>query len=233
MLILISPRHNKSKPKNNWLGFTATDLIVTAGILSMIVSLTVISLVNIRNHSQERLCSENLHQINQSILAHANDHSHRLLTRVSGAPGDLWWWYKEQIKPYLSPAPGSTNLFACPNDRGYSDPKPFHETARFDYGSYVFNGVTMPGVPNIAGWELGSIVEPRRTLLAMEWTAHAPLSWHRSRTGRRNAPFYCDAQSIVGFVDGHVGMTKIYYDGYTAAFLRDPIGGYAYRFSGN
>jgi hypothetical protein len=232
MLILISPRH-QSKPKNSRLGFTATDLIVTSGILSVIVALTVISLVTVRNHSLETLCSENLRQINQSILAHANDHNHRLLTRVSGAPGDLWWWYKEQIKPYLGQETNSTNLFACPNDRGYSDPKPFHKTARFDYGSYVFNGVTMPGVPNIAGWELGSIVEPRRTLLAMEWTAHAPLSWHRSRTGLHNAPFYCDAQSIVGFVDGHVGMTKIYYDGYTAAFLRDPINGYAYRFSGN
>ena len=224
---------HKSTSKNNSLGFTATDLIVAAGMLFLILALVIIPLVTNRRHSQETICSENLRQINQAILGHANDHNHQLLSRLSGAPGDLWWWYKEQIKPYLNRAAVDTNLFACPNDRGYSDPKPFHETARFDYGSYVFNGVTMPGVPNIAGWELGSIVVPRRTLLAMEWTAHAPLSWHRSRTGRRNAPFYCDAQSIVGFVDGHVGMTKIYYDGYTAAFLRDPIGGYTYRFSGN
>ena len=53
----------------------------------------------------------------------------------------------------------------------------------------------------------------------MEWTAHAPLSWHTSKTGPQNMPFYCGAQSVVGFVDGHVGLTKIYYDGYNAVLL--------------
>ena len=67
----------------------------------------------------------------------------------------------------------------------------------------------------------------------MEWTAHGPLSWHRSRTGRRNAPFYRDAESVVGFSDGHVALIPIYYDGHTAAYLRDPIPGYEYRYSGN
>ena len=66
----------------------------------------------------------------------------------------------------------------------------------------------------------------------MEWTAHGPLSWHRSRTGKRNAPFYNDAESVVGFVDGHVDLVKIYHDGYNAAYTRDPIPGYRYRYSG-
>ena len=92
--------------------------------------------------------------------------------------------------------------------------------------------MTIPGVPNIAGWKLSAVTLPQRTLLAMEWTAHAPLSWHRSKTGRANSPFYCDAQSVVGFVDGHVSFSKIYYDGYNAAYTRDPIGGYTYKYSG-
>ena len=73
----------------------------------------------------------------------------------------------------------------------------------------------------------------RRTLLVMEWTAHAPLSWHKSKTGKQNAPFYCDAQSVVGYVDGHVSFTKIYYDGYNAAYTRNPIAGYDYKYSGD
>jgi hypothetical protein len=93
--------------------------------------------------------------------------------------------------------------------------------------------VTLPGMPNIAGRRLASVKKTAQTLLVMEWTAHAPLAWHKSKTGRNNMPFYCDAQSVVGFVDGHVNFSKIYYDGYNAAYTRDPIPGYDYQFSGN
>ena len=87
-------------------------------------------------------------------------------------------------------------------------------------------------MPNIAGWKTTAVNLPQRTLLVMEWTAHAPLSWHRSRTGRANAPFYSDAQSVATFTDGHVAWLPIYYDGYNAAYTRDPIPGYDYKYSG-
>ena len=67
----------------------------------------------------------------------------------------------------------------------------------------------------------------------MEWVAHAPLSWHRSRTGRANTPFYNDAESVVGFVDGRVALIKVYYDGLNAAYTRDPAPGYNYKYSGH
>jgi hypothetical protein len=92
----------------------------------------------------------------------------------------------------------------------------------------VFNGVTLYGTPNIAGWKLPNLQQPKRTLLVMEWVAHAPLSWHRSKTGKANAPLP-DAESVVAFADGHVNLTKIYYDGYNAAYTRDPIPGYEYQ----
>ena len=69
--------------------------------------------------------------------------------------------------------------------------------------------------------------------MVMEWTAHAPLSWHTSKTGRKNAPFYCDAKSVAGFVDGHVSYIPIYYDGYNAAYTQEPIAGYEYQFGPN
>jgi len=140
------------------------------------------------------------------------------------------------VKGYVGLTGSSSSedrVFACPVDRGYSDPRPFCRTARFDYGSYVFNGVQTLGTPNVAGWMVSAIQEPQHTLLVMEWPAHAPLSWHSSRTGRANAPFYCDAESVLGFVDGHVRFSPIYYDGYTPAYTRDPISGYDYKFSGN
>jgi hypothetical protein len=66
---------------------------------------------------------------------------------VGSEAGDLWWWYKEKVKSYAGlNGPSSTDdrVFACPDDRGYSDPRPFCRNARFDYGSYVYNGVQLP-----------------------------------------------------------------------------------------
>ena len=88
-------------------------------------------------------------------------------------------------------------------------------------------------MPNVAGRTVSSIKNPATTLLTMEWTAHAPLSWHRSRTGKANMPFYSDAESVVGFVDGHVAFLPIYFDGCNPAYTRDPIPGYSYKYSGD
>jgi prepilin-type processing-associated H-X9-DG protein len=168
-------------------------------------------------------------------LLYADDNQKRHPALNSSASIGVWWMYKEQVKGFLGMQGKSSpndKFFACPNDRGYEDsPSPFYKSPKFDYESYCFNGVNLPGVPNIAGRELSSIREPRQTLLVMEWTAHAPLSWHKSKTGKENSPFYSDAESIVAFVDGHVSPTKIYYDGINAAYTRDPIPGYEYKYS--
>ncbi len=205
-------------------------------LLSIVSAVLVAGLSIRREKVRLAVCTANLQRVNQAILSFSADNSQSLPTIVPGDNRPLWWWYKEQVKRYAGLSGDSSNndrLFACPNDCGYSDPAPFHDSARFDYGSYVYNGVTMLGVPSIAGLQLSALKHPRKTLLAMEWTAHAPLSWHRSRTGNSNSPFYCDAESVVGFVDGHVRLTKIYYDGFNAAYTRDPIDGYDYQFSEN
>lgn len=135
------------------------------------------------------------------------------------------------------PSSSKDKVFACPSDRGYGEvsetPVPFHSSKKHNFTSYVLNSVNLPGVPSIAGWQTSAVKDPSRTLLTMEWTAHAPLSWHRSRTRHENAPFYNDADNVVGFVDGHVSFIKIYYDGMNAAYTRDPIGGYEYKYSGD
>jgi len=217
-------------------GYTQTDAMVTLAVLAVLAALVVAPLTSMRSKTRLARCTANLGQINRAILSFCDDNNKSLPTVVPGQSGDLWWWYKEQVKKYAgltAPSGPTDTVFACPDDRGYSDPKPFHDNPRFDYGSYCYNGVTLPGVPGIAGWSLDSVKQPKRTLLVMEWTAHAPLSWHKSRTGKENLPFYCDAQSVVGFVDGHVSFTRIYYDGYNAAYTQDPVAGYDYKYSGN
>jgi len=216
-------------------GFTATDLLVALAALSLLAAVVWIPLTRSRSEARLARCLDNLRQVDRAVLQFAAEHG-ETLPGPADAPGEFQWSYKEQVKAYAGlRGPSSTNdaVFACPDDRGYTDPLPFHRSERFDFGSYPFNGVLLPGVPQIAGWKLGRVREPRRTLLVMEWTAHAPLSWHRSRTGRRNAPFYRDAESAVGFVDGHAALVKIYHDGYNAAYTRDPIPGYDYRYGGD
>ncbi len=210
--------------------------MVALAVVSVLAAIVVARAASAKEKAGLALCTANLQQVTRAVLSFCDDNDQTLPGPADTAPNNLWWWYKEQVKDYAGlTGPSSANdlVFACPGDRGYSDPRPFHLDARFDFGSYVFNGVTLPGLPNIAGWQLSSVKKTSQTLLVMEWTAHAPLSWHKSKTGKSNMPFYCDAQSVVGFVDGHVSFSKIYYDGYNAAYTRDPIPGYEYQYSGN
>lgn len=218
------------------LAFTLTDLLVTVAILSVLGAIAADRLVAAKAKARTALCLANLGKVNRAVLDFSSDNHQQLPGPLLDDRKNLWWWYKEQVKRYAGlsgESSASDTVFACPDDRGYSDPVPFHLNARFDFSSYVYNGVTMPGMPNLAGLPLSSVQQPKRTLLVMEWTAHAPLSWHQSKTGRKNSPFYCDAQSVVGFVDGHASLTRIYYDGYNAAYTQDPIAGYDYQYSGN
>lgn len=221
-------------------GFTVTDLLVTLAIGSLLAAVLVPAGWHVREKSRLAQCLANLGKINQAMLEYAHAHEHTL-PRVSAVPAPGGWWtYTELVKKHLGLAemPGTpAKVFACPSDRGYGEgaekPQPFCQSKKYNFTSYVFNGVTLPGVPNISGRRLASIREPARTLLMMEWSAHAPLSWHRSRTGGANTPFYNDAENVVGFVDGHAAFIKIYYDGLNAAYTRDPAPGYQYKFSGD
>jgi Tfp pilus assembly protein PilE len=230
---------NNSSPARNHetlRAFTVTDLLVIVAVLAVLASIAVSASISAKNKSRLAQCTANLQQISRAVLNFCNDNAQTLPAATPGAAAEVWWSYKEQVKHYAGldgPSSANDKVFACPNDRGYSDPMPFHDTPRFGFNSYVYNGVTLPGIPNIAGWQLSAVKEPERTLLVMEWTAHAPLSWHKSKTGRRNQPFYCDAQNVVAFTDGHASFSKIYYDGYNAAFTQDPIAGYDYKYSGN
>lgn len=216
-------------------GFTRTDLLVALSALVALASIAAAVLTHTRREARIAQCSASLATVNRAVLTFATDSDDTLPAALPDDTRDIWWWYKEQVKRFAGltgPSSPDDRVFACPDDRGYSDARPFHQNPRFDYTSFVFNGVTLPSVPNIAGWKVPEILEPRRTLLVMEWSAHGPISWHRSRTGRKNLPFYKNAMSVLGFVDGHVQWAPVDYDGYNAAYTRDPGPGYDYRFSG-
>jgi type II secretory pathway pseudopilin PulG len=220
--------------------FSFTDLLVVMAVLSVLAAVAVPLFVKNRAGTHLAQCLANLRQINHAVQMYADDHQHRLPHMPNCPAPGAWWFYKEQVKGYLGlsgPSSRGDKVFACPDDRGYGEsaetPQPFHLSNKHDYTSYVFNSVDLPRIPSLAGRELPAIRDPAKTLLVMEWTAHAPLSWHRSRTGRANTPFYNNAESVVGFADGHAALILIYFDGCNPAYTREPIPGYAYKYGGD
>lgn len=221
-------------------GATRTDILVGCALVMLLISILLPVGMRMRERARWIQCGTNLKQIAMAVRLYAGQNQDTLPAMTYNKPPGGWWWYKEQIKSggfKEGQQPTVDKTFACPSDRGYEglsdEAIPFCQSAKHAYNSYVFNGVNLPGLPNIAGRKESSIRQPNRTLLVMEWTAHAPLSWHKSRTGKRNAPFYNNAESVVAFVDGHVRTVKIYYDGINPAYSRDPIPGYEYQFSGD
>jgi len=217
-------------------GFGPVDLLVVLAILSLGAALVLPVVRKAQTKSSLAQCTANLQQIGRAVLAYAEDHKGAMPSLENAPAPGSWWYYKDQVKGYLA-AGGSDRVFACPADRGYDEGAvrvvPFGSNVKYNRTSYVFYSVNLHGIANIADWPLPSINDPAQTLLAMDWTAHAPLSWHNSRTGQRNTPFYNNAESVVAFVDGHVKFIPIYYDGINAAYTRDPIAGYEYKYSGN
>jgi hypothetical protein len=217
-------------------GFTFPDFLLTVAALGLVVIVGLGAMHRRRANAQKTLCMNNLRQVNQAVLSFANDRQGALPLVATNVNKPTWWWYKEMVKGYVGlkgPSSPRDKVFACPRDRGYEDNEPFYRSAKSDFQSYSFNGVNIPGVPNLAGRTVSSVRNPAQTLLTMEWTAHAPLSWHDSKTGQKNHPFYNDALSMVGYVDGGVKYVRIYYDGVNPAFTRDPIPGYDYKYSGD
>jgi hypothetical protein len=221
-------------------GFAQGDVILVLAAVLVLGSVALSFISKSRENSRMAQCLVNVKVLNDAVLSQAQDNGNRLLTtKAIPAPGG-WWSYKDKIRSYIKKGAGGgveERLFACPSDRGYSQETerqvPFWRSPKHSFTSYVFNGVTLPGIPNVSGRQLSSIREPSKTLLVMEWVAHGPLSWHRSRTGQANMPFYDGAECVVGFVDGHAGLTRIHFDGINAAYTRDPAPGYDYRYSGD
>ncbi len=219
-------------------GFTGTEFLAVVAVLFLLLAVAASLLSRSRAAARLVVCTSNLGQVGKALLSYAQDNRDTLPNLIRPKP-EGWWSYKELVKQYVGltgPSSLADKVFGCPDDRGYEEEgkiEPFRTRSRYDYTSYVFNGVNLPGIPNIAGRTTGSIRDPDRTLLVMEWAAHAPISWHRSKTGTANMPFYDDAECVVTFVDGRTKLIKIYYDGINAAFTRHPIPGYAYKYSGD
>jgi type II secretory pathway pseudopilin PulG len=199
--------------------------------VGILAALLLPAMSRAKETSRRVACMNNLRQVGLGIRLYAEDHSDSLpvLPEPNPYPNGIGAYYKQLVKAYLGlsgPASPKELVFICPSDR----------TLRNDVGhaftSYTFNGYEVqPGsIPRITGKKFGAIRNPAKAVLAGEWTAFFGGAWHPF-----NENLHPDSKALVGFVDGHTAVTKIYWDGVPGSSPRfyEPPAGYNYSWSGD
>jgi prepilin-type N-terminal cleavage/methylation domain-containing protein len=246
-------------------GFNLIELLLVMAVIAILAAILVPTLKSARDRARRTTCVNNLRQITLGVRIYSDD-----ANDVAPSPGSaaastniltLYAGYKELMKNYVGLKGASSpqdKLFACPADTFYPNfittnatpryqylQQSLHDQPIFDFSSYAFNGgdniTRMTGNiavarPGLTGVRLSAVKHPSRTVLMEEVSALVPWSWHAPSSSL----WFTDAGNMIGFVDGHVSYTTIYWDstplpggGVSFALAYDPPANYDYQWSGN
>jgi prepilin-type N-terminal cleavage/methylation domain-containing protein len=209
-------------------GFTLLELLMVIAIIAILAALLLPVLSTAKERARRTTCLNNLRQISLGIRMYSDDAND---TSPASATNTVSYGYKELMENYVGlngPPSPQDRLFACPSDTFFYSfgsqvtyvSKSRHEQSWSHYSSYTFNGVNqLPGSTNggsvtgIGGLKLSSIKHPTKTILVAEHPAFVPYSWHQPKRPISDASscFFNNAMDMVGFVDGHVGYTKMFW----------------------
>jgi len=229
-------------------GFTLLELLLVVTVLVILAALILPALRRTKAKAARPVCMNNLRQIGTGIRMYAEDSNDAFLPATNNPPASFTA-YTLLMKSYVgsrSTKPEQARLFACPADTFFWDyengwiSQGLNQQARYYYSSYAFNGGNFssggsatPRWPGIAGRKLSSIKEPVKTVLAIEFAALLPYSWHEPA----RISHYNNAQDAACFVDGHVSLVKMYWNAAKTngveAWHYDPPTGYDYKWSGD
>lgn len=211
--------------------FTLIELLAVMAIIAILAAILLPAMARARDKARQTACISNLKQVNLAIHLYADDNSGSLpvLPNPNPWPNGIGAYYKQLVKGYLGlkgPASPDETVFTCPSDR----------TMKTQLGhaftSFTFNGyeVGSGAIPRITGRKLDAIKNSAKAVLVGEWPAFFGGSWHPFVTQE-----YPDAKNILGFVDGHVRFTKVFWDGVPDSNPGDyePPVGYDYRWDGD
>lgn len=211
--------------------FTLIELLAVVAIVGILAALLLPAVGRTRSQAWEAQCVNQLRQVGFAFHLYAQDHADGLpvLPDPNPYPNGVGAYYKQLVKGYLG-LTGRTSpqekVFICPADRTV------HRRVEHAFTSFTFNGYEVgPGdLPRITGKRLGTISQPERAALVGEWTAYFGGSWHPVRSENR-----VGQQSVLDFVDGHVALTAIYWNGVvgSAPGAYSPPPGYNYSWSGD
>ena len=215
---------------NSRRAFTLIELLAVVAIIGILAALLLPAVARAKEAGRRTLCLGNLRQVTLAIRLYAEDHDDALpaLPDPNPFPNGVGAYYKELVKGRLGlngPASPNEKVFHCPSDRKLRNDR------NHAFASYTFNGyeVGEGSLPRITGQKISEIRAPDRAVMAAEWPAFFGGAWHpfveETRPNLKNA---------IGFVDGHVSTTRIYWNGVPGSEPRnyEPIAGYNYSWSG-
>jgi prepilin-type N-terminal cleavage/methylation domain-containing protein/prepilin-type processing-associated H-X9-DG protein len=241
--------------------FTLVELLVVIAIITILAALLLPALSKAKAQTRRTACLNNLKQINLAFQLYAGENGDVL----PAAPNTVAYtafvtnhfaiFYKGLVKGYVGLQGASSpedKIFACPADTFYFDgvyeAGSYHGSSNIDFSSYAYNGLggttnvppALPDqakVPGLFGRKFVSVNDPAKTVLADEFSAFWPFSWHETRLpvpGQGGINGIDNAKSVVSFVDGHVSYIPIYWDAdynnLPTAYY-DPPAAYDYKWS--
>lgn len=210
--------------------FTLLELLVVIAVIGILSALLLPALSQAKENGRRTTCANNLRQVSVAIRLYADDYADALpvLPVPNPYPNGVGAYYKQLVKGYLGlsgPASPTEKVFICPSDRI------LQTQVGHAFTSYTFNGyeVGPDAIPRITGKRLSAIKNPPKAVLAGEWPAFFGGSWHPPVNQD-----YPDAKDVLGFVDGHAGFTRIYWDGILDSdpCNYEPPGQYEYSWDG-
>ncbi len=222
--------HRRHARPLSYAGFTLIELLVVIAIIGILAALLLPALARAKEKGKLATCVNNLRQVGLAIRLYADDDSDSLpvLPTPNPYPNGVGAYYKQLVKGYLGlsgPASPNEKVFICPSDRI------LWTQVGHAFTSYTFNGYEVgPGaLERITGKKLGAIKRPSKAVLVGEWPAFFGGAWHPVMDHD-----YPDAKNVLSFVDGHAGLTRIYWDGVVDSdpSAYEPPAGYDYNWDG-
>ena len=222
----------KMRPARMRAGFTLMELLVVIAIIGILASLLLPAISVAKRRAQGAVCLNNLKQLDLALGMWVEEHG-----QIYPDTNEVWFYYKQMLRPYVG---SSSSSFACPLDTFMIDwlsGAELHQSPHllpdYNFVSYEFNGrnrtnqITPPEL-GLAGKPARTIREPVRTITLFEISGETPFSWHEGNHQRRNK-----AKSYAAFADGHVNLTKIYWNGNPGKLglpmMYEPASGFDYR----
>jgi prepilin-type N-terminal cleavage/methylation domain-containing protein len=192
--------------------FTLIELLVVIGIIALLLSVLMPSLVRARVMAARTLCSSNLRQIYMATSTYTNDNQGRFPCIDDPIEGTtIWLWmgrgFRGFVKPYLDNQEGKTSVLCCPGDKTAENK---YEATSYAYSMTFYHSPSqINNITSIAGTygtaapksipqKLSDVANPSAKIIYGEWLSNhqqtdTDSGWW-SWTGARN----------FSLADGHI-----------------------------